>query len=60
MKNRTLGVMRSIRRGWSESERDQRRKLAGEKQLQLRQLVALAELAGPKRPQTRRTAEMAR
>ncbi len=44
MENRIVSELNTIRDGWSDSERENRKRLAGAMQLRLRQLVVLAAL----------------
>ena len=44
-KRTTIGEQKLIQKTWSESERKLRRQLAGEKQLQLKQLIVPTALA---------------
>ncbi len=59
MDSQTDSKMTSIRDSWSEEERESRKHLAGAMQLQLRQLVVLAELRAPSQRQEKQAISVA-
>jgi hypothetical protein len=59
MNNRNAGEMHSIREGWSDEERENRRRVAAAIQLRLRQLVELSKLIHGKQESENRQMAMA-
>ena len=47
MENGIVSELDTIRDGWSDSERENRKRLAGAMQLRLRQIVVVAALTAP-------------